>query len=203
MKEQVKMMYRDIHMPVETEEKIRQAILQPTVRRNPAWKRAMAAVIMLALILTLSPTVCAAVNGWMVKYFWPDSDLTIYEMTDENGEAVGIAAVHTDVPAFARMVNGRLFFVGNGEKLDITDQITEKIPYYYTHVDDYGLTHYMAVGFSGSIENFGIYEFIRDENSGEWITGSGRNYLDPKTETRYPWVELVWDHYNIPWPMPE
>ena len=60
----------------------------------------------------------------------------------------------------------------------------------------------MAVGYSGSIENFGIYEFIREEN-GEWVTGTGRNFLSMETETRYPWVELVWEEFDIPWPMPD
>ena len=66
----------------------------------------------------------------------------------------------------------------------------------------------MAVGYSGSIENYGIYEFIREVTEGQadwegWVTGTGRNDLDPETETRYPWVDIVWQELNIPWPMPE
>ena len=103
------------------------------------------------------------------------------------------------------MVNGRLYFLGNNEKIDITDEITEEQPYFYTYVDDYGLTHAMAVGYSGSIENYGIYEFIWEEAGGtrDWVTGTGRNFLSPETETRYPWVDLVWEELDIPWPMPE
>ena len=121
---------------------------------------------------------------------------------DDNGNVTRITGVNTDDPAFARIVNDRLYFLGKGQKIDITNQVTEEAPYYYTYVDDYGLTHYMAVGYSGSIENFGIYEFIREEN-GEWVTGTGRNFLSMETETRYPWVELVWEEFDIPWPMPD
>jgi len=199
---QVKNMFEQIKMPLETERRICQ-----TMKKSPRpvvlWKRAAAAVAMLVLVIVLSPTVRAAVNNWVVKYFWPDSDITIYEMTDENGEVVGIAGVDTESPGFVRLVNGRLYFLGNGEKIDITEQITEEEPYYYTFVDEYGLTHNMAVGISGGIENFGIYEFIRNEAESEWITGTGRNFLDPETETRYPWVDLVWEHYSIPWPKPD
>ena len=72
-------------------------------------------------------------------------------------------------------------------------------------MDDYGLTHAMAVGYSGSIENYGIYEFIWEEVDGqrEWVTGSGRNYLSMETESRYPWVDIVWEDLRVPWPMPE
>lgn len=200
---QVKDMFEQVTMPEEVQRKIRKSMEHPKKPASMLWKRAAAAAVMLLLVIFLSPTVRAVVNQWAVKYFWPDSDITIYEMTDENGNTVGVAGVDTEAPAFARMVNGRLYFLGNGEKLDITDQISQEDPYFYTHVDDYGLTHYMAVGFSGSLENFGIYEFIRDEATGEWITGTGRNFLSSETETRYPWVDIVWEHYSIPWPMPE
>lgn len=64
------------------------------------------------------------------------------------------------------------------------------------------------VGYSGSIDNFGIYEFIRKVEKGQndregWKGGSGRNFLDPETESRYPWVDIVWEKLNIPWPKPE
>lgn len=200
---QVKDMFEQVTMPEEVQRKIRKSMKHPKKPASMLWKRAAAAAAMLILVIFLSPTVRAVVNQWAVKYFWPDSDITIYEMTDENGNTVGVAGVDTEAPAFARMVNGRLYFLGNGEKLDITDQISEEAPYFYTYVDDYGLTHYMAVGCSESLENFGIYEFIRDEAKGEWITGTGRNFLSSETETRYPWVDIVWEHYGIPWPMPE
>ena len=115
-----------------------------------------------------------------------------------------MAVVDTEASVFARMVNGRLYFMGNGEKLDITDSIAENAPYYYSYVDEYGLTHDMAVGYSGSIDNFGVYEFIWREENGEktWNLGTGRNFLDTKTGTCYPWVETVWQDLNIPWELP-
>ena len=91
--------------------------------------------------------------------------------------------------------------MANGEKIDITDRIGEDRPFYYTYTDDYGLTHYMAVGYSGKLENFGIYEFLKDEQEG-WVNGTGRNFLNPETEERYPWVDMVWEEFDVPWPMP-
>ena len=65
----------------------------------------------------------------------------------------------------------------------------------------------MVVGYSDSMENFGIYEFIREVQEGQqpwegWSNGYGRNFLDPETEIRYPWVDIVWQQLEIPWPLP-
>lgn len=207
MKEQVKAMFEQVTMPKETAQKIRSAMDDDGRRKQkPVCRSLVTTAAVLALVLVLSPQARAAVEGWVVKYFFPESDLTIYEQTDVGGNVVGIAGVvDTEAPPFARMVNGRLYFLGNNEKIDITDEITEEQPYFYTYVDDYGLTHAMAVGYSGSIENYGIYEFIWEEAGGtrDWVTGTGRNFLSPETETRYPWVDLVWEELDIPWPMPE
>lgn len=210
MKDQVKGMYDQITMPEETAEKIQRAMAEkrePVKQRFGSFGRSAAAIAaMLALVLLISPEVRAAVNGLMVKYFWPDSDITIYEIVDPEGEVEGtVAVVDTEAPAFARIVNGRLYFLGNGEKIDITDQIAEDAPYYYTYVDEYGLTHEMVVAYSGTIENFGIYEFIWKEEAGvkTWTAGTGRNFMCLETEARYPWVDIVWEDLNIPWPMPE
>jgi len=204
MKKEVVEAFDSVTMPVSCEEKIRIG----AALKRPVGKfvhQLTAAVAVLAIMVSLSPAVRAAVENWRVKYFWPDSDITIYEQTDENGEVTGIAGVDTEASPFARMVNGRLYFLGNGEKIDISDIITEETPYFYTYQDDYGLTHFMAVGYSGDLTNYGIYEFIKDETPGQekWITGTGRNFLNSKTETRYPWVDVVWEKFNVPWPKPD
>lgn len=194
-----------INMPETCEEKIRQRMHRKAQENNKPVRRLYPVAAVLAavvMILSFGTEVRAAVNQLVVKYFFPDSDITIYEERDENGELVQITGVNTEAPAFARMVNGRLYFLGNGEKIDITDVVTEEEPYYYTFTDDYGLTHHMAVAYNGTIENFGIYEFIR-EADGAWVTGTGRNFMSAETETRYPWVDIIWAKWDIPWPMPE
>lgn len=207
MKDKIVEAYASVNMPQSCERKIREKAkaARPAgshIRRISTVAASFAA--MLLLLFAISPAARAVVSGWKVKYFWPGSGMTIYEVRDGDVEAT-VAVVDTEAPAFARMVEGRLYFLGNGEKIDITDEITEESPYFYTYVDDYGLTHDMAVGFSGSIENFGIYEFIWKEEAGEknWTAGTGRNFLDSRTETRYPWVDIVWEELNVPWPKPD
>ena len=207
MKEQVRDMFSEITMPEETEQKVLAAVSRRRKKPQTPFVRSIATLAaVLALVILVSPTARAALENWVVKYFFPGSDLTIYEQTDESGYVTGIVGVvDTEAPPFARMVNGRLYFLGNNEKIDITEEITEEKPYFYTYVDDYGLTHAMAVGYSGTIENYGIYEFIWEETGGErdWVTGTGRNFLSNETDTRYPWVDIVWKELDVPWPMPE
>ena len=208
MKEQINNLFEQITMPEEAQLRIRRAMAEGRGhRKNPlvqVGKKVAAIAAVLALVLVISPTARAAVNGWVVKYFWSDSDITIYEVNDGEVEAT-VAVVDTEAPAFARMVNGRLYFLGNHEKIDITDLIAEDAPYYYRYVDEYGLTHDMVVGYSGNIENYGIYEFIWEEVAGtrDWVTGTGRNFMDIETENRYPWVDIVWEDLGIPWSKPE
>ena len=207
MKDQIRDMYEQTTMPQETEQRIRAAMAKDIKRAGSTyWKTAATAAAVLLMVLLISPQARASVEGWVVKYFFPGSDLTIYQKTDAQGNVTGImASVDTEAPAFAQIVDGRLYFLGNGERIDITDEIAEDAPYFYTYVDTYGLTHAMAVGYSGSIGNFGIYEFIWEEADGvrDWITGSGRNFFSSETGTRYSWVDLVWQQLNVPWPMPE
>lgn len=207
MREQVRDMFAEITMPEKTQQKILAAVSRRRKMPQIPFARSLATLAaVLVLVILVSPTARATVENWVVKYFFPGSDLTIYEQTDENGNVTGVVGVvDTEAPPFARMINGRLYFLGNNEKIDITEEITEEKPYFYTYVDDYGLTHAMAVGYSSSIDNYGIYEFIWEDVDGQrdWVTGSGRNFMNSETETRYPWVELVWEELDIPWPMPE
>ena len=207
MKEQVRDMFSEITMPEETEQKVLAAVSRRRKKPQIPFVRSIATLAaVLALVILVSPTARAALENWVVKYFFPGSDLTIYEQTDESGNVTGIVGVvDTEAPPLARKVNRRLYFLGNNEIIDITEEITEEKPYFYTYVDDYGLTHAMAVGYSGTIENYGIYEFIWEETGGErdWVTGTGRNFLNIETDTRYPWVDIVWKELDVPWPMPE
>ena len=190
--------FDSVHMPKECEARILNTITTPRRKFRPA--AAVAAVVALVLVLGMSPTVRAAVEDWITTRF-PGLDLTIQQRTTEEGIEEMIVSIDTEVPTFAYTENGRLYFTGNGENLDITDEITEEKPYFYTCKDDRGYEIYFVVGYDGTIENFGTYEFIKKD--GQWLTGSGRNSLSSQVEGQaYPWVKVVWDTLNIPWPMP-
>lgn len=187
-------LYDSIHMPAHLENQILNAAPAPRRRFRPA--TAIAAVLAVVLLLGLSPTVRAAVGEMLVVSF-PGLDLTIYQ--ESTDDSYSIVAIDTEASSFAEIRDDRLYFTGNNENIDITDQITEEEPFYYTYnQDEYEIT--LIVGYTGSIENFGTYEFIKE--NGDWFTGSGRNFLEMETEQAYPWVAIVWDTMDIPWPMP-
>ena len=190
--------FDSVHMPKECEDRILNTISTPRRKFRPS--AAVAAVVALVLVLGMSPTVRAAVEDWITTRF-PGLDLTIQQRITEKGTEEMLVYIDTEAPTFAYTENGRLYFTGNGENLDITDEITEERPYFYTCEDDRGYEIYFVVGYDGTIENFGTYEFIRKD--GQWFTGSGRNFLSSQVEGQaYPWVKVVWDTLNIPWPMP-
>lgn len=193
-------LYDSIHMSPELKAKIRNPVPVRKARLRPAV--AVAAVFMVVCLIGCSPTVRAAVGDMLVIVF-PGLDLTIYEkpLQSGSGDGVGqIIAIDTNQTTFAEIRDGRLYFTGNDENLDITDQITEDSPYFYTYEQDqYEIT--LIVGYTDSIENFGTYEFIKED--GAWFTGSGRNFLSNVEEGKaYPWVKVVWDTLDVPWPMP-
>ncbi len=162
---------------------------------------AAAFILVMAVTLCVSPAARAAVEEWIRKFDFSEIGMTIYEK-EEYGTIQRVTLYNTESPAFAELREGRLYFTGNGEDLDITDQITENEPFFYTYTDESGIEVTLVVAYTGTIENFGIYQFLRQPD-GAWITGTGRNFLNAETEARYLWVDSVWENLDIPWPIPE
>lgn len=200
MKGSVKEMYDSMKMPEDLENRIQHAVKPAAApRRRSLLRTALATAAVLALTLCLVPPVRAAVGNFVTKLF-PEIGLTVYEKELSNGGRGQIVHYDTDGPAFAEVQDGRLYFTGDGQDLDITDLVQNNQPYIYTTKDDKGNTIYMAVGIADTVENFGIYSFIQDA-SGQWITGAGQNFLSPDVNQPYPWVENLWQTLNLPWPI--
>lgn len=193
MKEITKV-YDSIHMPEELEKKI----LKAAPARKNRFLPAAAAVFAVMVLMGCSPQVQE-----LVKTSFPELGLTIYEQEPtKEGEARGnIVHVNTELPTFAHAEDGRLYFTGNDEQMDITDQITPEKPFYYTYEDEQGYTITLVVGYDGTLENFGTYTYIQKD--GEHFTDAGRNIFSDTQEWKiYPWVEVMWQELEIPWAMP-
>lgn len=202
MKQEIVNAFENVTMSAGCEQKIRLCLAEKAPRRRALpLKRLGTLAAVVALILCLSPEVRAAVSTVVEKYIFPDSGITIHKHTDEDGSVYREIWLDTesDNAIFAEIRDGRLYFTGNGENIDITDQIASNEPYFYTYTDEYGMEHHMAVGYTGSVENFGVYQFFRDENG--WTNGYGINQLDAEGN-RYPWIDRVWEELDIPWPLP-
>lgn len=155
--------------------------------------RTGAVVLAAVLVLCLAVTASAAAGRNILDQFrsWSGSVTTWYETDD--GERVGEAFCDFDdlnVPAELR--DGRLYFIANGENIDITDQISDTQAYTYSFSDEQG-TYYLVVG--GKPESFGWAEFDFDAN-GEWVGGTfegGEGSSNPL------WFENAKAELGVPW----
>lgn len=70
-----------------------------------------------------------------------------------------------DFPIFS-LENGRIFFIGNGEHIDITDSVSENsaYTYFYTHPDRNKMHCIVALGTADSFEYAEVYPMDEDEN---------------------------------------
>ncbi len=199
MKQKIVNAFEEITMPESCEQKIRRAMADRQQKRHVRRKLAlMTATLILVVAVTAcaSPAVRSAAEEVLRKYVFREIGITVWEK--ENGRIVHF---DTESPPFAQVREGRLYFTGNGENMDITDQIAEDKPFIYTYQDDAGMEIALVVGYEGKLEEFGTYQFLRYPD-GAWFTGVGRHDLNPETERRYPWVDIVWEQLDIPWPIP-
>ena len=93
---------------------------------------------------------------------------------DENGE-----------PTIISLENGRLWFVADGQRVDVTSQVNENTPYVWTQWEKNGGLHYIIVG--GTPEDYGWFEGI--ELPGDSGGGSGMFH----SREDIPWEEFVQD----------
>jgi len=209
MKQQVKQMYEQIKMPASCVQAIRRAAenqAREETRPVPSRRRpaAVAAAFLAAVLvagLAFNTEVRAAVDQFLKRYVFYQ-DTAVIEI---DGDGTAMTSYDTGAPLFAQVRDGRIFFVANGEDLDITDQTSLEEPFLYTYVDDQNVEHSLIVG--GTPENFGVHAFFREHgvhaNSQDgWLGGYGSNYLDPDTGKAYPWLEKAWEELHIAWPLP-
>ena len=120
---------------------------------------------------------------------------------DENGENTTVPVLHTDNLTDPVVVTeGKMLFVVNDEKIDITSQISQSEAFRYEYTDDEGNTHFWFVGLnSDEMENYGYAEYIKD-SAGEWAGGySARVNIEADGSTSAQWLETAKSDLNIPW----
>ena len=71
---------------------------------------------------------------------------------------------------------GRLWFVADGQRLDVTDQMDEQTPYVHTLLDGEGNLHYWILG--GTAEDYGWFEGVKLPDG----SGGGGGILHSRTD---------------------
>lgn len=123
------------------------------------------------LVLALSCSVMAygpeKVTQHVMKLFsGGTAEIGSYTKTNEKGEVIeegSYAQVEFtgDEQQVYKVKDGQVYFIADGQNIDITKQCSEDTYYKYEKTDEDGLKHIIVVG--GSIEYLGWAEYIFDE----------------------------------------
>lgn len=98
--------------------------------------------------------------------------------------------------------DGRLYFIANGEHIDITDLCSEEEAYIYVLQDSTGVRHYFAVGGTPDDYGYEIYIQIPGEEADGWTGGASAGHRTAASgwETR-AWVYDAKEKIGHPWPI--
>lgn len=204
LQDKVKKSYDQVIMSQTCEQQIRNAMLAKSNERRTVKSRyrfiprpVMACALIIGLFLSVDGAVYAYSGNGIISYFLSFAQNAVFTReVDENGAESASASFNTsEVVAPAQYADGSLVFTANGEKIDITAQVSETRAFTYTYVDAEKVTHYLIVG--GAPQEFGYAEFMKDGED-NWIGG----YFQGGAvggDISPVWLEDAKDKLNIPW----
>ena len=143
-------------------------------------KRLLTFALAAALVLALSLTAYAGhtLSGW-------GGNMEIRAEKTDGGVAAEVHVHTDDLTEPVSFEDGRMFFIVNGEHIDITDQVSETQPYLYRFTDEEGVTHYWVVGKNGpEPEHYGFAEYLQPPE-GDWTAG----YVARTDNNSAPWLD--------------
>lgn len=219
MEKQIHDYFDSVTMPKDCAEQIettlRHSGKRSTPRRIP---RPLAAAAMLALVLVAVlnfDSICTSATSFL-ESITHQLNPGVEDALDkeigqvEDGLYVGynglIADIHSNSSSsqysatanFLNVENGRMYFVGNGECIDITDKCSAEVAYVYALEDNTGVIHFLIAG--GTPDNYGYAEFMYDPNGAQWIAGESYNYLDRNNDwNAYGWLTDAKEKTGFPW----
>ena len=156
-------------------------------RKNAVKLLLLAAVISL-MTITVSADSVRQLFGW-------GGNMAITQYDD--GAEVRI---HTDkLTEPVEIRDGRMYFIVNGENMDITEQVSQPRAFTYSYEDAQGVTHDWLVGLIGEeLEDYGYAEYLK--SGGVWQGGySARVNINADGTTEARWLEDWKAENNCPW----
>lgn len=175
------------------------AVLRNKKNKNAIWIRSSLAVAGLIAVLCIIPaTRTEIVNAAsrIISVFTANGQkITVEQLPNESVAVVN----EVDEKGYARVENGRLYFVLGNIKTDVTDQCSETNYYRYELVNSDGSRNVIFVG--GTVVDYGWVELVFD-NTGKYITnsmgsgGSAQTRFDP-AEDRITWKELAMHNEGV------
>ena len=217
-------MERNIHdyfenetMPEELSRRIEQTLTaKPVNAVRPRWTRAAAVAASLILVLAMTfsgqiTTAFAEVYDFFIHTQSPEETTPLGRMDKDTyltyGDVIDIdedgTILATTDPAEVR--DGRLYFIANGEDIDITDLCSMDTAFIYVMQDRTGTLHYIFVG--GRPEKWGYGSIMKKPGNlrhplGEWIGGGGHNHCGRESNWEpYGWYLDAKEKIGHPFPV--
>lgn len=204
MRQSIKETFGQIKMPEECVQRITYAMQKEgqaseTDKRFPMKNHMPKPALLLTaicVILLVVKSVTYAYSYVEKRWFTYNKMAEFTKETDDDGvHHVSVSYDTSETNAPAECIDGRIYFTVNGENRDITDDISETLPYTYSFIDEERVTHYFIIG--GTPEHFGYAEFLWSEDE-QWIGGyaHGSDNGDVKEEA---WFVNGKEALGIPW----
>ena len=171
-----------------TEMKIEQTETQYKPRHTSR-KRILTLALAAALMLSLG---IAAYSAGQTVLGW-GGNMEIRAEETEGGVQTNVYVHTDDLTEPVSFENGRLYFIVNGEHIDITDQVSETRPYLYQFTDAEGVLHDWIIGKNGpEPEHYGFAEYLQPSD-GVWTAG----YVARTNNNEAPWLEKAWEELGF------
>ncbi len=222
MENNIKDAFESLTMPEACDEKIR-AALHTTSRPN--WRPlTVAACLVLALLVLIQPPVVQAVEKTIEMLFdisfvydrFPGATIETVRQ-HESGSVVEIDGFDADgnrfvygwddmsMPDWLDPRTDGLYYIADGETVEISGLISEETPFIAQFTDDTGIRHSIAVGGTyGSgeqaMDEIGWADWTQESpyDDTSWLSGRAKNHLDAEGNGR-SWFETAKDAMGIPW----
>lgn len=167
-----------------------EAIMEQNNQKKPRKNAVM--LLLLAAVISLM-TVTVSADSVRQLFGWGGN----MEITD-HGNGVEIVVNTDELTEPVEIRNGRMYFIVNGENMDITDQVSQTKAFTYQYVDNQGITHDWVVGLnSENIENYGYAEYLKTDT---WQGGySARVNINADGTTDARWLESWKTENDCPW----
>ena len=155
-------------------------------------KKTVVKLLLLAAVISLM-TITVSADSVRQLFGWGGN----MEITD-HGNGVEIRVNTDELTEPVEIRDGRMYFIVNGENLDITDQVSQTKAFTYQYVDNQGITHDWVVGLnSENIENYGYAEYLKTDT---WQGGySARVNINSDGTTDARWLESWKTENDCPW----
>lgn len=224
MENKLQQAFSNIKMSDACEEKILESF-----QKRPAqtrWVR-LASVATLCLLMMLllftNPNMVQALenvlesvgNNLFHQGVSPDKQYTVYVTEPPETSPSGEAPTSGDnyfitVPQWLAEREDGLYFLANGEEIEIGSLITEEVPFTYTYTSG-GVNYFIIVGGNyqtggAPLEGVGWALFRQNaakaetDPSGAWLNGYSAGVHDPETHQNRPWYKTGKEILGIPFP---